>query len=165
VVEETLRSKTLCLRSMTEKDREPRSCASSDDDTQLGCLADENRTPSGGGIVLRVESGPVANIFNGDLDLLVMPTWKQLPIGIDARRERFRSSEDAAPQLFNTVPFNVLGLPAISIPCGFTNAGLPVGLQIVGRPFSEAKVLALAHAFVSLIDLSDGKVRVSGHVF
>ena len=89
----------------------------------------------------------VVDIFDDDLDLLVMPTWKQLPISIDARRERFKLSEDAAPELFNTIPFNVLGLPAISIPCGFTKAGLPVGLQIVGRPFAEAKVLALAHAY------------------
>ncbi len=88
-----------------------------------------------------------ADIFNDSLDLLVMPTWKQLPLSIDARREQSKSSQDILPQLFNTIPFNVLGLPAISIPCGFTTAGLPIGLQIVGRPFAEAQVLALAHAY------------------
>ena len=46
-----------------------------------------------------------------------------------------------------TFPFNFTGQPAISIPCGFTSAGLPVGLQIVGRRFDEATVLALAGAF------------------
>jgi aspartyl-tRNA(Asn)/glutamyl-tRNA(Gln) amidotransferase subunit A len=46
-----------------------------------------------------------------------------------------------------TTPFNVTGLPAISVPCGFTSAGLPVGLQIVGRPFDEATVLRVAHAY------------------
>ena len=45
-----------------------------------------------------------------------------------------------------TRPFNLLGFPAVSVPCGFTDAGLPIGLQIVGRPFAEAKVLRLARA-------------------
>lgn len=46
-----------------------------------------------------------------------------------------------------TFPFNFTGQPAMSIPCGFTAAGLPVGLQIVGRRFDEATVLRLAAAF------------------
>jgi amidase len=48
---------------------------------------------------------------------------------------------------FLTYAFSVLGLPAISIPCGFTQAGLPVGLQIVGRGREEATVLRAAAAF------------------
>jgi aspartyl-tRNA(Asn)/glutamyl-tRNA(Gln) amidotransferase subunit A len=47
-----------------------------------------------------------------------------------------------AVSLRNTSPFNVLGLPAISVPCGFTTSGLPIGLQIVGAPFAETTVLA-----------------------
>jgi aspartyl-tRNA(Asn)/glutamyl-tRNA(Gln) amidotransferase subunit A len=47
----------------------------------------------------------------------------------------------------NTMPFNVLGLPAISVPCGFTRDGLPVGLQIVGKAFDEAGILGIAHAY------------------
>jgi amidase len=46
-----------------------------------------------------------------------------------------------------TYAFSVLGLPAISVPCGFTRAGLPIGLQIVGRPRQEAAVLRAAAAF------------------
>ncbi len=49
--------------------------------------------------------------------------------------------------LRNTRPFNVLGLPTISLPCGFTSAGLPVGLQITGPAGGEAAVLSLAHAY------------------
>ena len=49
--------------------------------------------------------------------------------------------------LRNTRPFNVLGVPAISIPCGFTDAGLPIGLQIAGPPEADALVLRLAHAY------------------
>jgi aspartyl-tRNA(Asn)/glutamyl-tRNA(Gln) amidotransferase subunit A len=47
----------------------------------------------------------------------------------------------------NTLPFNAYGLPTISVPCGFTNSGLPIGLQITGPRLGEARVLALAHAF------------------
>ena len=44
-------------------------------------------------------------------------------------------------------PFNYSGNPAASVPCGFTDAGLPVGLQIVGRRFADATVLQAARAF------------------
>ena len=47
----------------------------------------------------------------------------------------------------NTLPFDLISLPAISIPCGFTSAGLPVGLQIVGKAFDEAGVLRVAYAY------------------
>ena len=46
-----------------------------------------------------------------------------------------------------TAPFNYLGLPALSVPCGFTDNGLPTSFQLVGRPFSEATLLATAHAY------------------
>jgi aspartyl-tRNA(Asn)/glutamyl-tRNA(Gln) amidotransferase subunit A len=47
----------------------------------------------------------------------------------------------------NTRPFNGYGLPVISIPCGFSKDGLPIGVQIAGPLFGEAAVLALSHAF------------------
>ncbi|MCY3692018.1 MAG: amidase family protein, partial [Chloroflexi bacterium] len=46
-----------------------------------------------------------------------------------------------------TGPFNVSGLPAVSTPSGLSDAGLPMGLQIVGRPFDEATALRVAHAY------------------
>jgi len=51
-----------------------------------------------------------------------------------------------------TSPFNLTGLPAISVPCGFTTLGLPVGLQIVGRPWAEAKLLSAAYAYEKATD-------------
>ncbi|MEM1156129.1 MAG: amidase family protein, partial [Pseudomonadota bacterium] len=48
---------------------------------------------------------------------------------------------------------SVLGLPAISVPCGFTQAGLPVGLQIVGRPGADLDILRVAHTLESTLDL------------
>jgi aspartyl-tRNA(Asn)/glutamyl-tRNA(Gln) amidotransferase subunit A len=53
----------------------------------------------------------------------------------------------AMARSFLTYAFSVLGLPAISIPCGFTRSGLPVGLQIVGKRRGEAAVLRAAAAF------------------
>ena len=46
-----------------------------------------------------------------------------------------------------TVPASMAGLPAVSVPCGFTAGGLPIGLQLVGRPFDEGTLLQVAHAY------------------
>jgi aspartyl-tRNA(Asn)/glutamyl-tRNA(Gln) amidotransferase subunit A len=46
-----------------------------------------------------------------------------------------------------TSPFNFTGLPALSVPCGVTADGLPMGLQIVGAPWAERRVLRVGHAF------------------
>ncbi len=46
-----------------------------------------------------------------------------------------------------TAPFNVTGLPAISVPCGFTASGVPVGMQIAGKPFDEPTVIQAAYTY------------------
>ncbi len=51
-----------------------------------------------------------------------------------------------------TGPYNLTGLPAISVPCGFTKAGLPSGLQLAGRPFEEATILRAAYAYEQATD-------------
>ena len=51
--------------------------------------------------------------------------------------------------LDHTLPFNLTGQPALSIPCGFTNKMLPVGLQLAGRPFDEGLLLRIGAAFES----------------
>ena len=51
-----------------------------------------------------------------------------------------------------TVPINLAGLPGMSIPCGFGEKGRPVGLQVVGNYFDEARMLAVAHAFQQSTD-------------
>jgi aspartyl-tRNA(Asn)/glutamyl-tRNA(Gln) amidotransferase subunit A len=56
--------------------------------------------------------------------------------------------------LRNTRPVNVWGLPAISVPCGFTSKGLPIGLQIVGAASEEGKVLQVAHAYEKIREAS-----------
>jgi aspartyl-tRNA(Asn)/glutamyl-tRNA(Gln) amidotransferase subunit A len=79
-----------------------------------------------------------------DVDVLVAPTCMTTPRTIAAVLENPASE----PSLIrNTLPFNVLGIPAISVPCGFTRDGVPIGIQIIGPRLGEARVLALAHAF------------------
>ena len=46
-----------------------------------------------------------------------------------------------------TVPVNIAGLPAVSIPCGFDQKGLPIGMQLIGRHFDEKTILAAAHQY------------------
>ena len=62
-----------------------------------------------------------------------------------------------APRIINAITrctrwVSYLGLPALSVPCGFTEQGLPVGFQIIGRPFDEATLLRLADAYQSATD-------------
>jgi aspartyl-tRNA(Asn)/glutamyl-tRNA(Gln) amidotransferase subunit A len=56
------------------------------------------------------------------------------------------------PAVRNTSPFNVNGLPSISVPCGFTSTGLPIGMQIIGPPGGDAVVLQLAHVYEETTD-------------
>jgi aspartyl-tRNA(Asn)/glutamyl-tRNA(Gln) amidotransferase subunit A len=82
------------------------------------------------------------------VDVLVTPTT---PVPASAIAELKRDPDLLRPRelllLRNTRPVNVWGLPAISIPCGFTRAGLPIGLQIIGPRWREDRVLQLAYAF------------------
>jgi len=84
----------------------------------------------------------------GDVDLVVTPT---VPIAAPRFDELLAHPDQLRPRelllMRNTRPFDVWGTPAISVPCGTTRAGLPIGLQIGGRIGDEAGVLRLAHAF------------------
>ena len=91
-----------------------------------------------------------------DVDLLVMPTTTSLPktINESLAREMADRTPKKAYDFFdptsgcaNTLQADVYGIPALSLPCGFSKSGLPVGLMIAGPHFSEGKVLALAYAF------------------
>jgi aspartyl-tRNA(Asn)/glutamyl-tRNA(Gln) amidotransferase subunit A len=82
-----------------------------------------------------------------DVDLVVLPTRRRTPRTVDASIKREETDVPRNPELENTGAFNAFGIPTISVPCGFTSNGLPVGLMIAGPRFSEGKVLALARAF------------------
>jgi aspartyl-tRNA(Asn)/glutamyl-tRNA(Gln) amidotransferase subunit A len=59
-----------------------------------------------------------------------------------------------------TGPYNLTGMPAISVPCGFTAKGLPVGLQLAGKPFDEATVLQAAYTFQQHVRLFEKRPPV-----
>ena len=92
----------------------------------------------------------MAQEFFANVDLLVTPT---MPIPAPGIAELKMDPAALRPAelilLRNTRPFNVWGLPAISLPCGFTETGLPIGLQIAGPPWREGLVFQLAHAYES----------------
>jgi len=109
----------------------------------------------------------VARVF-ARMDLLITPTQRTPPgpiasqptanagrgsggregrAGGDGRGGRGRGGAPGGGGLNNTAAFDIYGLPTISVPCGFTADGLPIGLQISGAHFAEATVIALAHAY------------------
>jgi len=87
------------------------------------------------------------------VDLLYTPT---MPIRVPTLAETEPTPQNLA-YIANaltrcTRPINYLGLPAISAPCGFDSGGLPIGFQLVGRPFAEARLLAAVHAYQQATD-------------
>ena len=61
-----------------------------------------------------------------------------------------------------TIPVNLAGVPGISIPCGFSNEGLPIGLQIIGKHFDESTVYRTAHAFEQATDYHTKRPQLGG---
>jgi aspartyl-tRNA(Asn)/glutamyl-tRNA(Gln) amidotransferase subunit A len=87
------------------------------------------------------------------VDLLVTPTTAIAAMTIESGYLDPPLPPDGTPlEIRNTHMFDVLGLPAISVPCGFTRDGMPIGLQIAGPRFAESRVLALAHAYQQVTD-------------
>ncbi len=88
----------------------------------------------------------VSRVFE-TVDLLITPTTCVPPFAIADLADPNTLREKELLTLRNTRPFNMLGLPTVSVPCGFTCAGLPIGMQITGPPGGEATVLRLAYAY------------------
>jgi len=90
------------------------------------------------------------------VNALVLPTLPIPAIPIEQAHQQISIdavSENATVALLRlTMPFNLAGVPAISFPCGFTTDGLPIGLQVAGKPFEESTVLRIAHAYQQLTD-------------
>jgi aspartyl-tRNA(Asn)/glutamyl-tRNA(Gln) amidotransferase subunit A len=96
------------------------------------------------------------DVFNEQrLDALVAPTT---PVTAFPREELgpLPLSEGGETPLVSMLhhcsPFDLTGQPALNVPCGFTLAGLPIGLQIIGRPLQESKIFRIAHAYESATD-------------
>jgi aspartyl-tRNA(Asn)/glutamyl-tRNA(Gln) amidotransferase subunit A len=84
-------------------------------------------------------------------DALLSPTSLK-PAGlIDDARETVKSREDMAQRIFlrriSTHPFSVANVPTLAVPAGFTDSGLPLSLQVAGKPFAEATIYRIGHAY------------------
>ncbi len=86
------------------------------------------------------------------VDLVVTPTRRHNPRTLESALKRETGDTPSEPESDNTPAFDAYGIPAISVPCGFTPQGLPVGLTIAGPHWAESRVLALAHAYQQRTD-------------
>ena len=85
------------------------------------------------------------------VDALVCPTNVTAPKLIEAMQETIGGEADVVPRLMerriSVYPFSLSNVPAISVPGGFSRAGMPIGLQFAAKPFDEAGLFAIAHAY------------------
>ena len=102
----------------------------------------------------------VCRVFE-TVDLLITPTTCVPPFAIADLADPNTLREKELLMLRNTRPFNMLGLPTVSVPCGFTRADLPIGMQITGPPDGEATVLRLAYAYEQATEWHKRKPNLS----
>ena len=102
--------------------------------------------------VQRIIKEEHARVLQG-VDFLVTPTTPMPAPRIDAdtivvngERQKVRGPGSGHISR-NTSPMNATGFPAITVPCGFSEAGLPIGLQFIGRPWDEGNMFRIAHAY------------------
>jgi aspartyl-tRNA(Asn)/glutamyl-tRNA(Gln) amidotransferase subunit A len=84
------------------------------------------------------------------LDALAGPTLPVTTVPVeDFGFELVPSGEETVHEKYvhHTFPPNVTGQPAMSVPCGFSPAGLPIGMQLIGRPFAEGALFRIGHAY------------------
>src|SRR5712692_4968538 len=95
------------------------------------------------------------------VDVLFLPTIPVPAIPI-AQMDQDITVEGVTISLLDlTMPFNLAGLPACSFPGGFTSYNLPIGLQVVGKPFEESTVLRIGHAYQQLTDWHRREIPMS----
>ena len=104
----------------------------------------------------RVLMSDLAKVFES-VDVIVVPTTPITAWELDQTTVHIGGADESvlAASWRLTYPFNLAGLPAISLPCGFDSRNLPIGLQIAGKPFAEEVILRVAHAYESRHDWND----------
>ncbi len=88
------------------------------------------------------------------VDVLALPTLPITALKLGQETIDIRGKQDGVfgSLIRNTEPFNLTGLPVVSVPCGFDGDGMPIGLSIAGRPFDEARILRVGHAYQRVTD-------------
>jgi aspartyl-tRNA(Asn)/glutamyl-tRNA(Gln) amidotransferase subunit A len=120
----------------------------------------------------RIQSGVRRAFVDHNLDCLIGPTIpvtapRLSSLSVDLVDESAEGS--LSTLVHHEYPANVTGLPALSVPCGFDDEGMPVGFQIIGRPLEEAKLFGIGAAYQAATDwhtrqphLPVGKASISG---
>jgi aspartyl-tRNA(Asn)/glutamyl-tRNA(Gln) amidotransferase subunit A len=87
-------------------------------------------------------------------DAMITPSEPMVATKVGQQTVKFGDAEESVDSAVvrYLAPFNLTGLPAISIPCGFSKDGLPIGMQIIGRAYDETTVLRIAHAYEQSTD-------------
>ena len=98
--------------------------------------------------------GEFVDAVFAEADILILPV---MPAAVPKLSETAAETPEAIRRVLGrmtafTRPFNYIGLPSVSVPCGFDDAGLPVASQLVGRPYSEPLLLAAAHRYQAATD-------------
>ena len=86
------------------------------------------------------------------VDALLCPSWPEPAPPITADDSTDDILDESGNMLKFTAPYNVSGHPTLSLPCGFTDGGLPLSLQVVARHLSEGVLLRLGHAYEQATD-------------
>ncbi|HEY4273551.1 MAG TPA: amidase [Candidatus Udaeobacter sp.] len=102
----------------------------------------------------------ISRVFE-NVDLLITPTTCVPPFPISDLSDPNTLREKELLMLRNTRPFNMLGLPTVSVPCGLTRTNLPIGMQITGPSGAEAMVLRLAHTYEQVTEWHEHKPNLS----
>jgi aspartyl-tRNA(Asn)/glutamyl-tRNA(Gln) amidotransferase subunit A len=89
----------------------------------------------------------------GEVEVLLAPTVPIAATLVDQREMNFAGHEETVRSAVTrlTGPANLIGFPSLSIRCGFTSSGLPVGMQLLGRPFDEATLYRFGHAYEAAV--------------
>ena len=89
------------------------------------------------------------NAFADNCDVVLSPTSPTTAFTFGAKVDN--PLEMYLSDVF-TIPVNLAGLPALNVPCGFDKSGLPIGLQLIGKPWSEAELIQVASAYETSTD-------------
>jgi amidase len=95
--------------------------------------------------------GEIERLLDG-VDLLLLPVMGVAAPSLAGMKAAGRTPQTIAARLRYTAPFDLSGHPTLTLPGGMTADGVPVGIQIVGRAFDEATILAAGHAFQQATD-------------
>ena len=98
-----------------------------------------------------------ADAYKNQCDIILAPTTPTPPFKIGSK------TEDPLQMYLSdvfTIPVNLAGLPGMSLPCGFSNSGFPIGMQLIGKPWDEETIFKAASAYEAATDWHKRKPKI-----